>query len=228
MTFRFAARYGLLTYAQCGNLDPFAVVEMLGRHGAECIVAREDHADGGVHLHTFVDFGPGKFQSRDVRIFDVEGCHPNVLRGIRTPEKMYDYAVKDGDVVAGGLERPSGERVSPTGSPWARIILAETREEFFNLIADLDPRSLCVSFGSIRTYADWKYRESRDPYISPRGIHFNTEGFPELQQWAERNLGGFEVGGMYLTRQEEAFARGIPAGSSQAHVHASFLRGRPG
>ena len=102
MTFRFAARYGLLTYAQSGELDPFRVVNHLADLGAECIIGREDHADGGVHLHAFFMF-ERKFESRNVRVFDVDGCHPNIVRGYGTPEKGWDYATKDGDVVGGGL-----------------------------------------------------------------------------------------------------------------------------
>lgn len=194
MPFRFAGRYALLTYAQCADLDAFEVVNHLARLGAECIVGREDHADGGVHLHAFVDFGR-KFQSRNERVFDVGGRHPNVLRGTRTPEKMYDYAIKDGEVVAGGLERPSGTGVSETSSVWAKIILAETRDEFFGLISELDPRSMCVNFGSIRSYAEWRYRESRDPYRTPEGVQICTDQVPELNEWVQRNLVGSESGG---------------------------------
>lgn len=194
MPFRFAGRYALLTYAQCSDLDPFAVVNHLGSLGAECIIGREDHSDGGVHLHAFTDFNR-KFESRNERVFDVDGRHPNVLRGTRTPEKMWDYATKDGDIVGGGLSRPSGVGVSPSGSVWHQIILSETREQFFAACAELDPRSLCVSFGSLRTYADWKYRESRDPYVTPGGISFSTDQFPQLDDWVQRTLVGFSGGG---------------------------------
>ena len=62
MTFRFAAQYGLLTYAQSGELDPFRVVDHLGNLGAECIIGRESHSDGGLHLHAFFMF-ERKFES---------------------------------------------------------------------------------------------------------------------------------------------------------------------
>lgn len=42
--------------------------------GGECIVAREDHADGGTHLHVFCDFGR-KFRSRKADVFDVDDHH---------------------------------------------------------------------------------------------------------------------------------------------------------
>nr|QWY79444.1 MAG: replication-associated protein [Cressdnaviricota sp.] len=100
------SRYLLLTYAQSNGLDEWDVSNHLSTLGAECIIAREDHADGGTHLHCFVDFNR-KFRSRNIRIFDVGGFHPNVSPSRGTPEKGYDYAIKDGEVVAGGLARPA-------------------------------------------------------------------------------------------------------------------------
>lgn len=75
-----------------------------------------------------------RFESRNVRVFDVAGRHPNVVAGYSTPEKGWAYATKDGDVVAGGLEQPIGRAgLSEAGSKWARVILAESREEFLLL-----------------------------------------------------------------------------------------------
>ena len=70
MPFNFNARYALLTYSQCGDLDGVEVSNHFTKLGAECIVAREAHADGGIHLHAFVDFGPEcKFRSRRSDVF---------------------------------------------------------------------------------------------------------------------------------------------------------------
>ena len=100
--FRVQTRYVLLTYAQCGDLDPWAVHDVITSFPAECLIARETHANGGTHLHAFIDFGR-RVDIRDPRRFDVEGFHPNIQPCGRTPQKMLDYAIKDGDVVAGGL-----------------------------------------------------------------------------------------------------------------------------
>ncbi len=102
MTFRFQAKYGLLTYAQSDGLDPLQIVNHLGNLGAECIVGRELHDDGGTHYHAFFMFDR-KFQSRNPRVFDIDSYHPNILRGRKTPAAMYEYAIKDGDVCGGGL-----------------------------------------------------------------------------------------------------------------------------
>lgn len=161
------ARYFLVTYAQCGDLSHWDVLGLFGRLGAECIIGRENHADGGIHLHVFADFGR-KYRSRRVDIFDVGGHHPNISPSAGTPEKGYDYAIKDGDVVAGGLERPSGGSDRGSGDKWSRIAGAPTREEFFALCEELDPRSLCTSFTSLQRFADWKYRPAPVEYEHPR------------------------------------------------------------
>lgn len=183
MSFSFNARYALLTYSQCGDLDPFEVSNRLSELGAECIIAREIHADGGIHLHSFVDFGR-KFRTRRADTFDVGGCHPNISPSYGTPEKGFDYAIKDGDVVAGGLERPHGKAVSRSSDPWPTIILAESRDEFFQLLHDLAPRALLTSFTSLSKYADWKYRVDPEPYRHDESITFDLGRFPELLEWS--------------------------------------------
>lgn len=195
--FRFRSKHVLLTYAQCGDLDPFSVNDHLGSIGAECIIGREDHADGGIHLHAFAMW-ERQFETRNVRLFDVDGCHPNVSPVRRTPETAYDYAIKDGDVVAGGLERPSGNSVASTGGKWADIIAAPTRDEFFARLAELDPRALCVSFGNLRTYADWKYRPDPAEYATPAGIRFDTSRAPQLDGWCRSNLERHVIGMLRL------------------------------
>lgn len=189
MPFRFQAKYGLLTYAQCGDLDPFAVVTRLSELGAECIVGREIHEDGGIHLHAFFSFEK-KRNLKNERIFDVEGVHPNIQASYGTPEKGYDYAIKDGDVVGGGLERPSGDDTTDKPNKWAEIILAETRDEFFTRVAELDPRALACNFGNLEKYANWRYRVDPEPYSHPRGISFESEGTEDLREWARENIGG--------------------------------------
>jgi len=193
MAYRFRRRYALLTYAQCGDLDPHAIVLLLSELGAECIIGRENHADGGIHLHAFVDFGR-EYSTRNARQFDVEGHHPNVLPGKKTPEKMFDYATKEGDVVAGGLERPHGSDVHQSGDPWHEIILADTREQFFDLCGRLAPRSLACSFPSLCKYADWKYRDDPEPYHNPDGYTYAPERVEGLSEWVRDNLEGYQPG----------------------------------
>lgn len=187
MPWRFQARYALLTYAQCGDLDPWQIVDHLSGLGAECIIGREHHADEGLHLHCFVDFGQ-KYRSSDNRLFDVDGRHPNILGARKTPEKMFDYATKEGDIVAGGLARPCGGGSDRQPNRWHEITMAEDEAEFFDRCAELDPRALCVNFNSLRAYALWRYKPMAEHYRHPAGIDFDLRECPMASAWRDEVL----------------------------------------
>ncbi|QCS35903.1 replication-associated protein [Capybara genomovirus 11] len=182
MTFLFSARYALLTYAQCGDLDEWAVSNHLSALGAECIIGREDHADGGTHLHVFLDFG-GKKQSRRPNFFDVGGHHPNIAPSRGRPELGYDYAIKDGNVVAGGLARPGGGGLPQVADKWREIVSAESRDEFFDLLRQLDPKTLVTRWTELNKYADAAYAPIPEPYVGSDGKQFELGMVPELARW---------------------------------------------
>lgn len=225
-------RHAIVTYAQCGDLDPWAVVDLFAGLGAECIIGHEHHQDGGVHLHCFVDFGR-VFRSRRVDIFDVEGRHPNIQHVGRTPWVAYDYCIKEGNVVAGGAKRPKerGTRISRDDEIWTEIMAAEDRDTFFYLCQQLAPRSLCTSFNSISAFAEWKYRVDPEPYQHPNGVEFLETRVGELNQWAKDNL-GLHTGGTYLRGGVKCLPqaqslRGPPVPFVRLASSAAAERGRP-
>jgi len=187
--FRVQTRYVLLTYAQCGDLDPWVVHDVITSFPAECLIARETHANGGTHLHAFVDFGR-KVDIRNPRRFDVEGFHPNIQPCGRTPQKMLDYAVKGGDIVAGGLPLVLDDQIQRTDDVWSRIANAPTVDEFWDLVRELAPRTLCCNFNSLRAYAEWNYRPPAVEYQHPTSVQLSTAGVPELDEWVRDNLSG--------------------------------------
>jgi len=190
MTFRFAARYGLLTYSQSPGLDPFRVVELLSDLGAECIVGRELHEDGGTHYHAFFMFS-SEFRTRNPRVFDIDSYHPNILRGRRTPEQMYDYATKDGDIVAGGLERPQGRPSTSTDSDtfWGNVFSAETREETLRVARDTNVSLFGRYFFQVRAIAESKAVQNPLDYISDPELVWELGHYPELSNWCQTDLG---------------------------------------
>lgn len=198
MTTRFNCRYVLLTYAQCGTLDEWAVVNHLSSLGAECIIGREDHADGGTHLHAFCDFGR-KFRSRRMDIFDVDGYHPNISPSRGRPGEGYDYAIKDGNVVAGGLTRPGSSGTTTNGDKWSEIIRAESEHEFWENVERLDPKALCTNFGNLKKFADWRFKPEPEEYNHPEGINFIDGMVSELVSWREQSLDPGNIGGLTLT-----------------------------
>lgn len=184
--FDFHARYALLTYAQCGDLDPWAVSDHFTTLEGECIVARENHADGGVHLHVFVDFGR-KRRFRNAQQFDVHNVHPNIEQSRGNPGDGYDYACKEGNILAGGLDRPSGSGhgVDENNDSWSELVGIEDREQFFDAIRTLHPKSLITQFTQIQKYADWRFAVRAVEY-KPPSCTFDYEGLEELRGWCER------------------------------------------
>lgn len=200
-----SAKYVLLTYSQIDRDHQDVpeeqrpsrtlhrpILRLVQSIQAECIIGRENHGDGGKHLHVFIAF-KRRFSTRNPRYFDVEGFHPNIKRVGYTPWKSYDYAIKDGDIVGGELKKPEKGECEP-GPPardadWTWITDAETRDEFFIRIRQRRPRELVCNFAAIMRYADWQYREDPAEYSHPENVSFQLDDYPELSDWAWANLG---------------------------------------
>jgi len=187
-SFDFHARYGLITYAQSEGLDPWKVVARFTELEGECIVSEETHADGGTHLHVFVDFGR-KRRFRGADVFDVDSFHPNIEPSRGSPELGYDYCIKDGNIVAGGLQRPENIRteLDETGIKWTAIVESETRDEFFASIRSQYPKILVTQFPAIQRYADWRYQPTRVEYVNPCA-RIDYENLEDLIRWSHRYL----------------------------------------
>jgi len=208
------SRYKLVTYAQCGDLDEWSIVDRFAELGAECIVGRELHADGGTHLHVFADWGR-KFRSRNARLLDVGDRHPNVVASWGTPEEGYDYAIKDGDVVAGGLTRPGsgGGSNGANDSKWVRIANAENREEFFALVRELDPKTYVTRSKDLEYFADRHYRPEPVIYATPGGIGFIDDGTDGRSEWVQQS--GIGLG-------EPFIGKSVPMGGAKRYSAGLF------
>ena len=212
------ARYVLFTYAQCGDLDPFEVSDHFTSLEAECIIGRESHEDGGTHLHVFVDFGR-KFRTRRVDLFDVGGFHPNISASRGKPEEGYDYAIKEGDVVAGGLERPTPTGDRGSGIDWSILLSAGDRDECLRLARIHAPSLYWRSFNSLYAAATWYYTTPPEPYRHPEDFQFTLDEYPELDEWKQEHLFGNNVGECYLARHYGCSRR--PFGASMPTTRPS-------
>ncbi|QCX35065.1 replication-associated protein [Blackfly genomovirus 5] len=197
MSFHTCAKSFLLTYAHAEGqdgrdpLDPFAIVGVLGELGGECIVAKELYpTSDGFHFHVFVMF-ERRFRSRKTDVFDVGGFHPNIEPSRKNAVGGFDYATKDGDIVAGGLERPSGESgrrsADRTADAWGQITAAGSLEEFWSLLEELDPKSMVCSFNAVSKFCDWKFRAQPVPYRGPDGV-FDVAEYPDIGVWRDTFL----------------------------------------
>jgi len=210
----FNAKYFLLTYSHVEGtsnrpaLDPNAIVDTVATTGGRCIVGKEEYNDtGGFHFHVFIAF-ESKFRSRRVDVFDVAGYHPNVVPSRGSPERGWDYATKDGCIVGGDLERPSGERDSSAKERWTSIVQADSVEEFWRLCEVLDPQRLACNFPALQRYADWRFRVEPAPYASPPG-EFDISLFPELGSW-QQQLGVAGTGACSRTSRATPANAGTP------------------
>jgi len=189
-SFDLHCRYALITYSQCGDLSPAVVGEFFDGLGFKCVVGRENHADGGLHLHCFVDFGR-KRRFRRAGVFDLEGRHPNISPSRGTPEKGWDYACKDGDVCFQSLDRPAisegGGGNGGTRDKWATITGACDRESFWDLVHELDPKSAACSFTQLQKYCDWKFAPVPPVYGTPDGISFTGGDVDGRDDWLSQS-----------------------------------------
>lgn len=193
----FQATYVLLTYAQSEGLDPEAVGFRLSDLNAECIIAKENHKDGGTHLHVFAMFQP-RLRTRNTRWADVDGFHPNCEAITRTPWKAFDYVIKDGDVVWGGLGRPEEKGVSAEGTDkhsqkaaaWRSLGEASTREEAEAILEEHFQRELWVNSSNIERRLNklFPVKLRNEEWTRPITKRMDTREYPELSYWVDRYL----------------------------------------
>lgn len=192
-------QYFMLTYPTIPDgFDTDGLIALLERLGCDYRVGRELHKDGKPHLHAMLCFDE-PYTDNDARAtFKIGTRVPNIRVRRAKPERGWDYVgkhagTKEGHYIVGekGV-RPGGDSDGserPSNDAWHEIILARTREEFFDSAARLAPRQLACSFSSLTAYADWKYRPVATPWTCPDG-EFSVPF--ELRDWVDDYVRGFE------------------------------------
>lgn len=169
------------------------LVAILDRLGCDYRVGRELHADGKPHFHAMCVFDEPYTDNDARKTFSVGGRSPNIRVRRSRPDRGWNYVgkhagTKEGhEIVAERGECPMGdEEDRPTNDVWHEIILARTREEFFEKCQTMAPRQLACSFTQLCSYADWKYAKPKEVYQPPAGEFVDVP--QELTDWVERNL----------------------------------------
>jgi len=188
-TGRIQGKTFLLTYAQCEGLEFERVGLMLSGLGAECLIGREMHEDGGIHFHAYVEFHD-KFRSRKMTVFDVDGFHPNIQNVLKTPWLVYDYVMKDGDVVWGGAARPVETKGRPKkeGSQadhWYDLVHSETTEEFDMIVNTYLAKESVINARQIKEKRDSMFGDRLRVYAHPEYMKFDLSRYPELELFKE-------------------------------------------
>lgn len=126
-SFKFDASCAFLTYSQVPeNLLPDDIIN----HLQSCCpikwarIATERHQDGGKHFHVVCQF-ERRFQSKNQRIFDVSGQHPNIQR-TRSAKSALEYVAKDGEFTDIGTVPASTSK----DQDWVARAATSTRADF--------------------------------------------------------------------------------------------------
>ena len=145
--FRVQSRYVLLTYAQCGNLDEWRVHDVITSFPAEVSHCTKTHADGEfISMLSSISADASTSETRDALMLmaTTEYIQPCG----RTPQKMLDYAIKDGDIVAGGSVPSSTIRFRQLTMSGLESHMHLLWTRFWDLVRELAPRTLCCNFNS--------------------------------------------------------------------------------
>lgn len=190
---RWGGKYILLTYAQApDHFDWNHIASTALAEKATVRIGRETHQDGGTHYHAFFQFNK-RFQTRNSRHFDIQGCHPNITIVRYHPHKAWDYVGKEGDVVHETCQRPSetaANKAAPNKWVWDTIASADTLDDFKDRFLSLAPKEYITAFGNVMNYANATFGDNGPPdYVSPQFMM--SESVPkELQIWTD----GFKAG----------------------------------
>lgn len=154
--------------------------DMLGasRH----LVAHEFHADGGNHYHCLVQWSAG-FNTRDPRVFDVGGFHPNYqqVRAGSGQSRVRDYCLKDGAYFGDTFDDVGQPAKRSRMADWASIVRAGTLGEFWTLVEQLAPYEYANNYSRLASYATARY-EQPSTYV-PRYTDFVVPAV--MSEWAD-------------------------------------------
>lgn len=195
MTFRLRSKAILLTYAQVNDDSAASFLSsptnhfefVAGAFGTPLVyrMGRESHADGGTHFHVFILWS-SPITCRNQRAFDYHEAHPNIESIRRTPEKAFDYAGKDGDIIHEHGERPGKSGTVPSGRDcvWAEALSRETKVEFLSHLREQAPRDYVLYFDAIERFADRHFAPPTPEYRSPP---IEIHGFRGMDEWVEQS-----------------------------------------
>jgi hypothetical protein len=225
-------QFFMLTYPTTpADFDGSGIIAILERLGCSYRVGRELHADGKPHFHAMCCFDEPYSDGDARRTFTVGTRVPNIRVRRTRPERGWDYVgkhagTKEGHFIVGEKgDRPGGDGDSAERSGndvWHEIILARTREEFFDTASRLAPRQLACSFNSLVAYADWKYRPVAEEYATPDGEMMVPD---VLAEWVDQNVRG-STGEWSLARRSGELSCSLRSRGLRATVEHSYARGR--
>lgn len=198
MVFRFDCKKVFLTYSQVGERTLDSIYDHLATlttgNGDPVpidylVVSRERHLDGGYHFHAVIVFGE-RFQSRNQRVFDFDGIHPNIgsIRGNGNLANKVTYTKKDGEFKELG-DDPSSTAGRHKQQHWIDLIDESTdAADFMAKAKNVAPRDFVIQNDKFEAFAH-KYYNNVSTYVSEYDPEEDFPNVPvEATNWVDEVL----------------------------------------
>nr|QXN75509.1 MAG: replication associated protein [Genomoviridae sp.] len=139
-------------------------------------LGRERHQDDGVHVHCYVSFDTAVRIQSQFR-FDFGGSHPNIRSVSRGHKRTYDYAGKDGDIVAeyGEPPPPIDAGKNKDDGIWAEALRQSTKTDFLDVIRGGSPKDYILFNRQVESFADKHFGTCEEPYRSPTFVDLSGD-----------------------------------------------------
>lgn len=183
--FRLQTRRLFLTYPQWnGDFELEDILQHLGEILADHvppyriikhIVAKEKHQDGNPHIHVFLELDK-QCSIATPDFLDLWGNHGN-YQAVRSAKAVYEYCTKENDWISNFYQQKAS---------WGDVLGAETKEEFYRLAAEVDPRGFVYNQRQLDYFADKRFGQRAQFAPSYPLNTFRIDG--ELNEWFRRSL----------------------------------------
>ncbi|AIF34810.1 replication-associated protein [Sewage-associated circular DNA virus-3] len=170
------------TYPQCSLERTELRDSLIQRVNPEkYLIAREQHSDGGLHLHAYLHFGRRRrFTSADA--FDVDGFHPNIQKP-RSARNVIAYCSKEDTEPMANFDYTSGE---PNGG-WSEILgRTSSKDEFLEEVRTHFPRDYVLSLERLLFFCEWRFGRDETEYTGRSRTEFREPD--TLTNWVNTNL----------------------------------------
>lgn len=143
-------------------------------------IGQENHADGGLHFHAFLQFDP-RLRTKNPRFFDLDGFHANILP-CKFPREAYEYAKKEGRVLEHNI------KFKPPKKSWGEILEeCGDAESFTRAVQTHYPRDAVLHLDKLEYFCERRFKPKLPPYV-PRHVEFILP--QSLTDWVETHLRG--------------------------------------
>lgn len=187
---RYSARYLLLVYENTPpHFDPLEIRRLARLEQARCTIIREQLVDDLCNYLAFIDFAGKRFQTRNERLFDIQGYHPKWCPLSSAPATYYDQCLKRGHVVLSEAPRPrdrSAKKPVTKSADWEELTVSSNRDDFFDTCKEQAPSQLAPQLDRIRA----RLEQRAQPPVT--GI--NSDVSRLTSSWTDGFKAGFEAG----------------------------------